>query len=387
MKPDKHPYEATRLDALARYEILDTPAEAEFDEVVKLVAWFCEMPVSLISLVGNDRQWFKAKNGTDLAETPIIESICAHGILGQGVFEVPDTANDPRTLDNPLVVGDPKVRFYAGAPLETRDGLPIGMLCVLDTKPRRLTDMQREFLRVMARQVMNQLELRLALKTERESRGSLEEALERSKVLLEQNDVLRQEVDHRVKNSLQQVVSFLALQEKRSKDAVTATMLAEARGRVAAVASVHDHLHRSMSADRIQVQQFLKGLTRTISENRPSHVGEIGVDADPFELRSDRIMALGLVTNELISNAIKHAFPEGRDGKVHVGFKKGENDCILTVRDDGVGLPAGFDPAASRGLGMRVLSALASQLRGTLKHASDATGSRFELHFPCELPP
>jgi two-component sensor histidine kinase len=382
---EKHPKEDARLAALARYDILDTPSEVEFDDVVKIVSAFCETPVSLISLVGGNRQWFKAKFGIALTETPIIESICAHGILGDGIFEVSDTTKDSRTSDNPLVAGDPNVRFYAGAPLQTHDGLPLGMLCVLDTKPRVLTPPQRELLRVMATQVMNQLELRRTLKLEREARSSLETLLEQTKNLLDQNEVLRQEVDHRVKNSLQQVVSFLAIQEKRASDPVAAAMIAEARGRVSTVASVHEHLHRAMSADRIQVQQFLRTLTQTISENRPSHVGEIRVEADPFELRSDRIMALGLVTNELISNAMKHAFPEGRDGKVHVGFKKGANDCILTVRDDGIGLPADFDPAKSRGLGMRVLSALTSQLRGRLEHRSDASGSRFELHFPCEV--
>jgi two-component sensor histidine kinase len=110
----------------------------------------------------------------------------------------------------------------------------------------------------------------------------------------------------------------------------------------------------------------------------------IEVDADPFELSSDQILSLGLAANELISNAVKHAFPSDREGTIKISFRKTEKDCVLAVRDDGVGLPEGFDSAKSRGLGMRVLSTLAQQLNGKVTHESDATGSRFALHFPCE---
>jgi PAS domain S-box-containing protein len=180
--------EAQRLAALRRYQILDTPPEAEFDDIVKLAAQICDAPISLISLIDRDRQWFKAKTGTDLAETPLSMSICATALDEPGVVELPDTTVDPRSRANPLVTGDAHLRFYAGAKLETPDGVPLGMLCVLDTKPRHLTEAQRFALQVLARQVMNQLELRranLALETRVAA-----EILERDRMWLISRDLM-----------------------------------------------------------------------------------------------------------------------------------------------------------------------------------------------------
>ncbi|MDN3566785.1 PAS domain-containing protein [Paeniroseomonas aquatica] len=157
--------EARRLAALDTYAILDTPAERAFDDVVKLVASLCDAPVAVVSLVGGDRQFFKAEVGLGVRGTPVDMSICAHAILQSGLFVVPDTRLDPRFVNNPLVTGEPFLRFYAGAPLETPDGVPLGTLCVLDYQPRPagLTPAQEFALTVLARQVMTQLELRRAL--------------------------------------------------------------------------------------------------------------------------------------------------------------------------------------------------------------------------------
>ncbi|MER2198073.1 PAS domain-containing protein [Methylobacterium brachiatum] len=157
--------EATRRQAaLASYDILDTEAEAEFDEIVQAASAACGMPVSLISLLDNDRQWFKAETGFGACETPLSSLICAYAAQQRGVLVIPDTLKDPRTATNPLVTGGPQVRFYAGVPLETADGIGLGALCVLDTKPNQLTAAQVLILRTLARQVMTTLELRRALK-------------------------------------------------------------------------------------------------------------------------------------------------------------------------------------------------------------------------------
>ena len=160
MKAELHPSETQRLAALQRYDILDTPREAEFDDIVAIVSSICETPISVINLIDSGRQWFKAEVGLGVRETPIDSSICAHAILQPDLFVVPDTTKDSRFCDNPLVTGDPELRFYAGALLETPDGLPLGTLCVLDYMPRDLNDKQRSLLRVMAAQVMKLLELR-----------------------------------------------------------------------------------------------------------------------------------------------------------------------------------------------------------------------------------
>jgi len=152
--------ERGRLRALHDLDILDTPPEPDFDDIARLAAMICGTPMSLVSLVDNDRQWFKARVGFDVEATPRDESFCAHAILGRGLMVVADARADIRFADNPYVRREPGVRFYAGAPLVTSDGHALGALCVVDAVPRRLTVVQLRALRALARQVTGQLELR-----------------------------------------------------------------------------------------------------------------------------------------------------------------------------------------------------------------------------------
>ena len=153
--------ELSRLAALLRYEILDTPDESTFNDFTHLASHICGTPIALISLVDERRQWFKSRVGLDVNETPREISFCTHAIEGQGVFEVTDTQQDQRFLNNPLVTGDPGIRFYAGAPLTSPDGYNLGTLCVIDRQPRQLSDAQREALVRLSRQIMRLFEGRL----------------------------------------------------------------------------------------------------------------------------------------------------------------------------------------------------------------------------------
>ena len=161
--------ERHRLATLHRYQILDTAREAAFDDITQLAALICGTPMALISLVDDDRQWFKSELGLGVSETPIGSSICAHAIRQPGLFVVPDTLADVRFVHNPLVTGDPNLRFYAGAPLHTADGVPLGTVCVLDSQPRSLSAQQAEALQALARQTMAQIELRQLLAQSQES--------------------------------------------------------------------------------------------------------------------------------------------------------------------------------------------------------------------------
>ncbi len=156
--------EEPRLNALRGLDILDTAPEEAFDDLARLAARVCSTPVALVSLVDQDRQWIKAKVGLDLTESPRNLSVCAHAILERDVCVIPDLAADPRFCDNPIVTSGPKLRFYAGAPLVTGEGLALGMVCVLDRVPRELSEEQRSLLRSLARQVMAQMELRREVK-------------------------------------------------------------------------------------------------------------------------------------------------------------------------------------------------------------------------------
>ena len=157
--------ERQRLEALSAYAILDTPREPAFDDIVRLAADIFEAPIAVVNLIADGRQWFKAEVGIGSDELPLDVSICAHAILQRGIVVVPDLRADERFKCNPLVTAEPGLRFYAAAVLETPAGVPIGTVCVLDTRPRAqgITDRQRLTLEVLARQVMSQLELRRAV--------------------------------------------------------------------------------------------------------------------------------------------------------------------------------------------------------------------------------
>ncbi len=153
--------EAARLQALDQYQILDTDPEAEFDGLTQLAVQIAQTPIALVSLIDRERQWFKSKVGLIISETHRDFSFCAHAILQSEPFIVEDATLDPRFVANPLVTGDPHIRFYAGFPLVTPAGYRIGTLCVIDQLPRQISAEQVEALRVVSHQVISQLELRL----------------------------------------------------------------------------------------------------------------------------------------------------------------------------------------------------------------------------------
>ena len=152
--------EKKRLKVLWQYEVLDTVPEEVFDDLTELAARICEAPIALISLVDEKRQWFKSKVGVTLNETSRDLSFCGYAITQPDLFIVPDATRDKRFAGNPLVTSEPKIRFYAGAPLITPDGHALGTLCVIDKVPRELRLEQKQALRILAHHVVSQLELR-----------------------------------------------------------------------------------------------------------------------------------------------------------------------------------------------------------------------------------
>lgn len=177
--------ESARLERLKTYSVLDTSPEAAFDEITKLASEICGVPIALVSLIDENRQWFKSRVGLDAAETPREVAFCAHAILDDRPFLVSDAHQDERFAENPLVTGAPNVRFYLGIPLKAPDSTLIGTLCAIDTEPRTLSEFQIRAMEVLANQVISQLELRRALALEAQRTRELQDSRENYRALIE----------------------------------------------------------------------------------------------------------------------------------------------------------------------------------------------------------
>lgn len=166
LKPQVPSDERSRIRALHRYEVLDTPQEETFDRITRVASVVAGVPISLVSLIDEERQWFKSRVGLDASETPRDISFCGHAILGNEPLIVPDASKDPRFSDNPLVIDGPVIRLYAGMPLTVAGGARLGTLCVIDTAPRQLSEAQVSALRDLAAITVHELELRRVAMTD-----------------------------------------------------------------------------------------------------------------------------------------------------------------------------------------------------------------------------
>ncbi len=351
--------EAQRMAAVRRFEVLDTPPDGAFDRITALAARRFGVPISIISIVDEDRIWFKSHHGLPVRQIERAPGLCASAILGNDPYLLPDASIDPRSLANPLVAGDFGLRFYAGVPLTTRDGHNLGTLCVIDKEPRPIEQSQIEDLKDLASLVMDHMELRLSARR-----------------AVGQAQLMAKEIDHRVMNSLQFVSSLLAMQSRSDDLGEAAPHLQMAANRVAAVAQVHRHFY-SHEADETSCIDFLQRLCGDLASilGRP-----IAVDGDEGKVPTTWIQPIGLLVNELVTNAAKHG-----GGQIEVTYRRDDSGHSFIVCDEGDGLPEDFDPAAATtGLGMRVVISLAQQLGGTVNasNRSDRSGSCLSVAFP-----
>jgi GAF domain-containing protein len=158
LQPFLPPEEEKRLHTLRDLLILDTEPEQRFDVLTEYVSELYDVPIALVSLVDAERQWFKSRYGLDATETPRDISFCGHAILNSEPLVVNDTLTDPRFADNPLVIGEPHIRFYAGVPLHMKNGMRVGTLCIIDRKPRQLSELELGHLQDLAKVVANELQ-------------------------------------------------------------------------------------------------------------------------------------------------------------------------------------------------------------------------------------
>lgn len=349
MLASKHPEEQKRLSCLRSLGVLDTEQDPKFDDITQLAAYLCDAPTALVSLVDDDRQWFKSRIGFQPEQTDLDSSVCAHTILGPDPLVISDLSQDPRTSENPLVMGETGVRFYAGVPLVGKAGLPYGALCVLDTRPRILTDVQLENLKRLARQVVGLLEAELLLREKEDA--------------LRQAQILKEEIDHRVGNSLQQVVTLLRLQARAQANvnAASVEVIEDAQRRVEAIASFHTRLGRLSSGNTVDLAELVDGLVEDLSQSIPPHV-RVHHEAESGVIMARLALAVATMVNEFIANSVKHAFPDGRTGQIHIAAKWSEDSLTIELRDDGVGIDSTGTGSRGSGLGMKVIEAAAMTL-------------------------
>ncbi len=355
------------MNALRRYNILDTPYEEAFDSITRLIAQICDAPIAVINLIDSERQWFKSEIGLGVRETPLDVSICAHAILQPGLFVVPDTAQDERFRDNPLVMGDPLLRFYAGALLETPEGLPLGTLCVLDYKPRVLTDTQRETLILLAKQVMTQIELRAQFQQVEELNLRLRRGMAES--------------HHRIKNNLQSLSALIDMQRMNYDELVPVSELTRLSLHIRSLASLHDLLTQEAKSTGELETVSLRGAIEKVVEliQKANEDRQIVVDLGDARLPHEKAATFVLLVNELISNALKH----GR-GQVEIALTARDDSVTFIVRDDGPGFPPGFNPKKSANTGLELIESIGRwDLRGNLDYRNRPEGgAEIVLTFP-----
>lgn len=383
--------EAERVAELKDFEILDTISEATYDAITYLASQICDVPIALISIVDDDRQWFKSRVGLDVSETHRDQAFCAYAIHEpQNLVVVPDATTDSRFSDNPLVLGDPNIRFYAGAPLVTTSGNALGTLCVIDRKPRSLSREQEKALRALSTQVMALLELRRSVKLLEEKQRQLEEATR-------QRDSFMATVSHEIRTPLTAVIGYIEM----LRDGIPEELRAEVIDAVARqAADVENLLEDLLIAARAEANSLrvasvpvqLAAQAAQVIEGFPVSVAEVVVvETRPARAVGDPARVRQIIRN-LISNAVRYGGPT-----ITVRSYTAGDRAHLEVVDDGDGIPSDerdlvFQPFqqssharyvdSSVGLGLPISRLLAEKMGGSLTYRYRDGHSVFHLDLP-----
>lgn len=389
-----HWKESERVKKLIEYEVLDTEAEKSFDDLTELASEICGTPISLISLVDPDRQWFKSKVGLGANETNRDIAFCSHAILQDEVFEVEDASKDERFFDNPLVTENPDIRFYAGMPLKSPEGLPIGTLCVIDRIPKKLDAHQKKALEILGREVINQLELRV--KTKR-----LEQANQFKTEFLSN-------MSHEIRTPLNAIIGF---SELLLSDADTLLKDKQARSYIENIDFSGKHLLSMVNAvlelSKIEagkmtlepqhfdvcdtVDNVLNMLNIKAQEQGISISHSYSSDSN-FEVYLDPGKLSQIIIN-LVNNSIKFS---NSGTTITLNLEIQSNQAIINIIDEGVGiseqdLPNIFDKyhqvgnkkAHGTGLGLSITLGLLELMNGEISVSSEVgKGTHIRLEIP-----
>ncbi len=403
--------EASRLEALESYGVLDTDPEGDYDDLTHLASHLCGTPIALMSLVDARRQWFKSSVGLDVRETHRDYAFCAHTLEKGEWMEIPDATKDARFSDNPLVMDDPNIRFYAGAPLKSPDGHVLGTLCVIDYVPRQLSGRQRHSLEALSRMIMRHLNMRLInveLKTK-------QKAIE---TLLEQKSQLMDVVSHDMRGPLAGITGFanLLMEDLRGTSPSLefeqkVDFLKEIIGCAdSALQLLSDFLsaeslqepHLQARIGQVRTAELVEELQRRSAGHARRKRIDLEFDTQGLEaVGCDRRLFLEVLDN-LVSNAVKYS-PQG--SKVLLkGRQLSDGSTQFSITDQGPGFtsedrkslfkrfkrlsaqPTGGE--ASSGLGLSIVKHLVDLHQGTIELASKkGRGATFVVTLPCYTPP
>ncbi len=391
--------ESARIRALAGLVILDTEPEDIYDDVTALTAQICDAPICLISLIDSKRQWFKSRYGVNVTQTPREFAFCAHTILGDGLFEVEDTRKDARFQDNPLVQEAPHAVFYAGFPLELGEGVNVGTLCVIDKKPRRLTEKQKQAMKCLAHQVVAHLNLRRANR-------ELKKALDAKSTFLAS-------MSHEIRTPMNGIVGITNLLIDKTRDRETLDHLRIIRNCSDILLTLLNDIldYSKLESGKIQFETHafsLDELTRNILEilgpiahNKGLRL-KVGLGGKPDWLIGDSTRLSQILMN-LLGNAIK--FTEAGEICLTVAKRPapaGKIAITFSVRDEGIGIPkhaqdrlfhsfSQVDISTTRkyggtGLGLAIVKGLVEGMGGTIGLESEpGKGSTFTFLLEYEV--
>lgn len=403
--------EEARLQALWKYEILDTGAEAVFDEIVELASQLLNVPIALISLVDRDRQWFKAKVGLDAGETSRDLAFCAHAIHDDKPLIVEDALQDIRFCDNPLVVGEPGIRFYAGAPLRTPAGARIGTLCAIDVKPRTLSAQQIRMLQLLSAHAVSMMELRIHYRDSLQLAAELSSSKKQILEMAEHNRRFLANLNHEMRTPLNAILGFSSrLAQRLAKVEVPGFVLEGVREIEIASKQLGLLINDVLSISKLDAGKLrrsdapfnpvtlLDEVMLVSNERAKQH--RISLDLNVLtelpELVTGDAGKLSQVLMNVISNAVKYTHS---DKTVSVNVSYADASLKVEVIDEGVGIAPEYlekifdefeqidNPLSDRvegtGLGLAIVKRLIDLLNGTIVVESTVgEGSKFSMCFP-----
>ncbi len=360
IKPDIPINEHERLMAVKDCHILDTEHEQEYDDITRLASEICELPYSLISVIDENRQWFKSHQGLPINQTSRDLSFCAHAInYPDDLMIVTDARIDERFHDHPLVINQPHIVFYFGVPLVTSIGVAIGTLCVSDTKPRILSDKQIGALKSLAYQVVKLIELRISNK-------KLEN------IIVEKN-ILLKEINHRVKNNLAIIMALLRTEKNKSNDMQIEHIFEELLSKMYSLSILQSELYMEDNYSTLNFGMFLKAIVEKINYTFGAKTNTmIETELSNINMDITQAIPLGLMANELLINCYKHAFKENKKNNLQVFLNKDKNNKIIFKIIDN-GSPE-FDITTNAGSGIELIRDLASQIDATVNFDQKANG-------------